>query len=164
MNLAGRKSFRGRLPLTQKGFSLVEILIAIVVLAIGIMGVLGALSYGLHASETSEELSKAIAINRKIMEQALIVPETSDAAPVAINTPPYDQLFVVNGSSALTSEDFNNYTRQVEYRALDNTGQNHEQVLTGSTWDTGAIRVVRVSIFYKDRRGADRVVRTYAFK
>ena len=152
----------------QSGFSLIEILIAIIVLTIGIMGVLGAISYGLHSTDASEKMTKAIAIERKIMEQAVIdgafqgsAVKISEPAYVQFNSPPYD--FIFSSQAHYTARDYANYTRRVEYSQL--TGG--ELMVAGSNWEIAApnprIARIMVTVRYVDRNNSQKSISTFAY-
>ncbi len=153
---------------SRSGFSLIEILIAIVVLTIGIMGVLGAISYGLHSTDASDKMTKAISIERKIMEQAVIdgafqgsAIKISEPAYVQFNSPPYD--FIFSSAAHYTTADYSNYTRRVEYSALTNG----ELMVPGSTWEMAApnprIARIMVTVRYRDRNNAQKSISTFAY-
>ena len=53
----------------KKGFTLIEIIMAMAILAIGIIGVVRLLPVGLRASKTSETMSRAAFLAQKKIEQ-----------------------------------------------------------------------------------------------
>lgn len=64
----------------SKGFTIAEILIAIMVISIAILGTIAAIAFGLRASGQGADNTVAIQINRKVMEnmlQAVIDPDPS---------------------------------------------------------------------------------------
>ncbi|MEW6283882.1 MAG: prepilin-type N-terminal cleavage/methylation domain-containing protein [Candidatus Eremiobacterota bacterium] len=144
---------------SRAGFSIIEILIAIIVLAIGIMGVLGALTFGLRAGEHSDRMTQATALNRKILEMALAFGawkgdgtlQNSELTPVPINTNPYNDAFV-----GMSTEELERYERQVEYDPV-------ELVNGGSTWEGQKMARITVTVLYRDRRGNIKRVRTFAY-
>lgn len=68
------RAVRGSLPrsghrrTSTRGFSQVEVLIAVFVLSVGILGVLGAFAYGMEASNHSARLSEAVGYARQLVE------------------------------------------------------------------------------------------------
>lgn len=143
----------------KQGFSIIEILIAIVVITIGVMGVLGALAFGLQSTDSSERLGKAVQISRKIMEQALINGPAVSESVQPINAGSYGALFNVPGAS-LTTQDFQNYTRQIEWLPLSG-----EELVTGipNGWESQGLQKCRVTIFYRDRSGMQKSVQCVGF-
>lgn len=57
-----------RLRANRSGFTIVEILIAIVVITIAIFGTIAAIGFGLRASELGRTNTLAIGVNRKVVE------------------------------------------------------------------------------------------------
>ncbi len=148
----------------HRGFSLIEILIAIVVLAIGIMGVLGALSYGLQASENSSRMTKATNFSRRLLEQIIIngawdapgvlrgsEPRFDANAPgtwTPVDASPYNALFNDAGDRAM-------FYRQIQYiapGAADPDGEAvQDKVVAGSTWEDFRLARVKVTITFFDK-------------
>ncbi len=149
----------------RQGFSIIEILIAIVVITIGVMGVLGSLAFGLQSTDNSERLSKAVQISRKIMEQALIDgPAGREVTPVPINAngltgTSYNALFNVPGAG-LSTQDFQNYTRQIEWFALAGP-----ELVTNNPlgWESQVLQKCRVTVFFRDRYGVQKSVQCVGF-
>lgn len=109
-----------------RGFSIIEVLIAVVVLSIGILGVLSALLYGFRASSHAERVAEATNYGRQIIEgiriQNLVFPppapswsETTDSGRRPLNAAPFDA-----GVTALPNA---NYRRniQISYLPPNNT-------------------------------------------
>ncbi len=59
---------RSRLKSRAGGFSQVELLIAVAVLAVGILGVFASFAFGLQSTRFSGQMSQAIAWNRQLIE------------------------------------------------------------------------------------------------
>ncbi len=147
----------------HRGFSLIEILIAIVVLAIGIMGVLGALSYGLQASENSSRMTKATNFSRRLLERIIVngawtgtvlngsepkfdVNDPNTWTPV--DASPYNTLFNDAGDRAM-------FYRQIQYLppgVPDPDGEFvQDKVIPGSTWEDSRLARVKVTITFFDK-------------
>lgn len=74
----------------RQGFTIMEILIAILAITIAILGTLAAIAFGLRASKLGSENTVAIQINRKVIELILqgIYPVATGAIEPAFNHAP----------------------------------------------------------------------------
>jgi len=77
---------------SRKGFTIPEILIALMVISIALLGTIAAIAYGLRAAKLGGDNTVAIQINRKVYELVLqSVYTTTDAAIAAqVAHPPAD--------------------------------------------------------------------------
>jgi general secretion pathway protein I len=76
----GHSAFRGRpLSWSQKGFTLIEILVAMSVLSISLVVVFQVFSGGLKSSKLSERYTRAIFYAREKMEEILLSDELTEA-------------------------------------------------------------------------------------
>lgn len=76
---AEMKSLRKRRRF-QKAFTIIEILIAIMVISIALLGTVAAIAFGLRASDQGADNTTATQINRKVMEllmQSIISPDVA---------------------------------------------------------------------------------------
>lgn len=159
---------------SRKGFSLIEILIAIVVLAIGIMGVLGALAYGVKAGEYSSRTTKATNLSRRLLERLLVdqawtggvlkgnephFDPQDQSTWTPVDASPYNNLFMDAG-------DRNQYYREITYTApgVATPGLNVvDKVVTGSSWENERLARITVNIHYFDKNGVHKTVTTWAY-
>lgn len=147
----------------KRGFSLIEILIAVIVLAIGIMGMLGALSYGLKAGENSSRMSKCTNFSRRLLERIIIdgawtgnmvngsepkFDPTDQSTWTPVDASPYNTLFNDAGDRAM-------YYRQIQYilpGAPDPDGEPvTDKVVGTSTWENTRLARVKVTITFFDK-------------
>jgi prepilin-type N-terminal cleavage/methylation domain-containing protein len=90
----------------RNGFSLVEVMFAIAVLSVAVLGVVGALSYGIVANEYAGTYSEANQLAREVVESVRaeqiafeapgtsIYTDTFDSTKKAIGSPPFDGSYV----------------------------------------------------------------------
>ena len=106
---AGKKNFfaaRKTRTLARRGFSQIELLVAVAVLAVGFLAVFGGLAYSLRATRTAGEMSEAANLNRRLIELVRtrvefenfpawsIYVTDSDTVRKPLNAPPFqDQSF-----------------------------------------------------------------------
>lgn len=83
---------------TRRAFSLVEVMIAIFVITIGLMGLYGSMSYGLRMVDQGADSSRAVAYARKMMEMirartlAFSAPSVPPPANGGLNDAPDDRV------------------------------------------------------------------------
>jgi prepilin-type N-terminal cleavage/methylation domain-containing protein len=58
----------------QRGFTLIEVLVATVILSVGMMGGLGMLLAGQSAAAAGDRLTRASALAREVLEEKIAVP------------------------------------------------------------------------------------------
>ena len=78
MKTAGRLAGRKTAPSRQRGVTLVEVLISMVVLTIGLVGMLGVLGITVKATQGSEESAVAKTIADEALESILTARETAE--------------------------------------------------------------------------------------
>lgn len=160
---------------SRSGFSLIEILIAIVVLAIGIMGVLGALTYGLKAGEYSSRTTQATNLSRRLLERVLVdqawngnalkgsegkFDPNDQATWTAVDASPYSGMFADAGDRTL-------YYRQIQFFHLGDADPDGEviddKINSASTWENDTLARVKVTVTYFDKNGIPKSVSTWAY-
>ena len=71
-------AFRPRTSKTQRGFSLVEVMISMVILVIGLVSMLGVFGIAMAATQTSQENSTAKQLANESIETLLTARETAN--------------------------------------------------------------------------------------
>src|SRR5918998_29778 len=114
----GSKLFRKRLR-EESGYTLVEVVVAIVILAVAILPMFGMFDMGLNAATQSSHYDKARTLANLKMEEAKSMPfvDVKDNFPVNGSTPDtatgyYDSGFISESGPA--SADFTNFEYRVE--------------------------------------------------
>ncbi|MEW6280563.1 MAG: prepilin-type N-terminal cleavage/methylation domain-containing protein [Candidatus Eremiobacterota bacterium] len=83
-----------------RGFSIIEMLISVLILTIGMLGVIGALTFGLRASSVSGTTSDAVNYSRQIIETIRVqnldwggvITSDPASARTDLNAPPFASL------------------------------------------------------------------------
>ncbi len=138
--------FRKRLK-NEAGYSLVEVMASIIILAIGILPLIGMLNMGINSATKGGQYEKARALANLKMEEAKsrTFAEVEGNFPQAGNTTPYTTVNWINGPGGFTG-----FQYRVEkcYIAQPETGQNGDPIAPTQTFDddecgtpTGLIRV-----------------------
>ncbi len=65
---ASEQTSRPAIRTRPRGFSQVEVAVAVVVLAVGLLGVFASFAYGLQASNSSARLTEAVGYSRQLVE------------------------------------------------------------------------------------------------
>lgn len=102
-----------RLLKTESGYSLLEVIVAILLLAVAIIPMVGMFDAGLRAATQGSDYDKARALANKQLETARSLPyeDVRDGFPVGSSTP--DTGMGVYESSDQTDEDFPGFTYKV---------------------------------------------------
>ena len=87
-------SSTGRLNKTNQGFTLIEAMIALVVLLFGMLGVIGMQYYSITGNTSSREMRVAINLSQETLEQLKSVPYENVAS--GSNTPFEDKILSLN--------------------------------------------------------------------
>ncbi len=117
--------FRKRLK-NEAGYSLVEVMASIIVLAIGILPLIGMLNMGINSATKGGQYEKARALANLKMEEAksLSFAEVEgnfpQEVPQAGNTPPYTTVSWINGPGGFTGFQ---YRVEKHYMAQPETGE-----------------------------------------
>jgi prepilin-type N-terminal cleavage/methylation domain-containing protein len=72
------KAFRPRISKTQRGFSLIEVMISMVILVIGLVSMLGVFGIAMAATQTSQENGTAKQLANEALEGILTARETAN--------------------------------------------------------------------------------------
>lgn len=123
---------------SRAGYSLIELLAAIGVLAVGLLSIYASLTYSLKASRHSERLSEAVALNRQIMDLVRSRQLTVSPGRVRVDAPPFEN--DIAGDPP--------YERSVEI----------EPVSTDASRPESRLRRIRVSIFWNEENSERSVV------
>ncbi len=70
---------------TRNGFSLIELLVALVILSVVLLPFLSTISYRLSKERENDEMIKAIEIAKSKMEEVLLLPEIKDSEEIIEN-------------------------------------------------------------------------------
>lgn len=151
MEVAGSPERFGTNPGKRSGgFSQVEVLVAVFVLSVGILGVFGAFAYGMDSANHSARLSEAVGYARQLIElvRSRNLP-FQGSLPPASNSGLYDTLTTSWGSLAeLNAAPF----------ALDlpaNTGFKRRIRVTRLSSDSSSyqyeIAEIRVAVFWREK-------------
>jgi len=62
------------MPRKRAGFSMIEVLMALVVLSVGILGVMEAFSLSLRVTGDTERLEEAVGLARRRLEEVMVTP------------------------------------------------------------------------------------------
>ncbi|MBA3636697.1 MAG: prepilin-type N-terminal cleavage/methylation domain-containing protein [Rubrobacteraceae bacterium] len=113
--------FRKRLK-NEAGYSLVEVMASIIVLAIGILPLIGMLNMGINSATKGGQYEKARALANLKMEEAKSrsFAEVEGNFPQAGNTTPYTTVNWINGPGGFTGFQ---YRVEKHYIAQPETGQ-----------------------------------------
>jgi len=71
-------AFRPHISRTQRGFSLIEVMISMVILVIGLLGLLGVFGVAMSATQTSQENGTAKQLSNEAIESILTARETTN--------------------------------------------------------------------------------------
>ena len=95
--------FRKRLK-NEAGYSLVEVMVSIIILAIGILPLIGMLNMGINSATKGSQYEKARALANLKMEEAKsrTFAEVEGNFPQAGNTTPYTTVNWINGPAGFT--------------------------------------------------------------
>jgi prepilin-type N-terminal cleavage/methylation domain-containing protein len=136
--------FRKRLK-NEAGYSLVEVMVSIIILAIGILPLIGMFDMGLNSATTGSNYDKARALANLKMEEAksLTFAEVEGNFPQAGNTTPYTTVNWINGPGGFTGFQ---YRVVKHYMTEPQSGEggaavDPTQFFTESGTATGLIRV-----------------------
>lgn len=147
----------------NKGFSLIEVVISVVVLSIGVLGVLSAMTYSVSQQQHAEVVPAAALYAQRIMEaihaqgalDATGTPKASltSPAPIAIDAPPFDGAFgELKDSNGDNVEDsflnLGRYQRTVTITRLSTNVNNYRSVLAQVT----------VTVYWSETSGVDSTV------
>lgn len=140
------------LPRSARGMSLIEVLVAVLVLAVGLLGVAAMQALALRGGQGSLESSQAVMSTNSIIE-AMRANRANAAAYVYNGTAACAT--VPAAGASLASNDLNNWVTQL--KATIGTG-------AGDTTTCGSISVVggvyRVTVQWDDRRAGGGSTRT----
>jgi prepilin-type N-terminal cleavage/methylation domain-containing protein len=132
-----------RLLKTEAGYSLMEVVVAIIILAIAILPMFGMFDMGLNAATQSSHYDKARTLANLKMEEAKSMPfvDVKDNFPVNPSTPDpatgyYDSGFIPE--TGPTSADFTNFEYRVEkqYMQQPPTGIGDDTLADPEPFDT----------------------------
>lgn len=158
-----------RRPSRPGGFSQVELAIAIVVLAVGILGVFASFAFGLQSTRFSGQMSRAIAWNRQVIEMIRVrnlafTPDLPTSAS-GLNDPPLPEVGSAEAKflslRELNAPPFLNdlplgtgFRRRIQIRRLsDDPGNYHHrivQILVTVYWmDNGRLREVTLKALHR---------------
>jgi prepilin-type N-terminal cleavage/methylation domain-containing protein len=135
--------FRKRLK-NEAGYSLVEVMVSIIILAIGIIPLVGMFDMGLRSATTGSNYDKARALANLKMEEAKsrTFAEVEGNFPQPGNATPYTTVNWINGPGGFTGFQ---YRVEKHYMTQPPTGQggpvDPTQTFTESGTATGLIRV-----------------------
>ena len=132
---------------SKRGFTQVEILVAVGVLAVGLLAVMGVLALGLRSTRQSQARTQAVARARQVVElvrardwafdpEMQVYFNDSQGDRIALEDPPFEQDFQAE-----------EYTRNLNVERLSSNPASFE----------AAIARIRVRVYYQDR-GQERQV------
>ncbi len=103
----------------SRAFSQVELLVAVAILAVGILAIFGSIAYGLQAAEGMDRLSEAVSLNRQLiglvrtrLDPAQLPPEFSDGRRRALEAAPF-------AGATFSSAEPGRYQRSITVTRLD---------------------------------------------
>lgn len=124
-----------------RGYSLIELLVAIGVLAVGLLSIYASLTYSLKASRHSDQTSQAVALNRQIMDlvrSRQLTPTPELAQRRRVDAPPFAD--DIAGDPP--------FERQVEIAPVS----------TDASRPESRLRRIKVTIFWMEEGGERNVV------
>ncbi|MEW6280871.1 MAG: hypothetical protein AB1758_19810 [Candidatus Eremiobacterota bacterium] len=137
-----------------RAFSQIELLVAVGVLAVGLLAVFASLSYSVRAGKHSQAMSCAVALNRQIID--LIRSRQYDQDTPGLNDGPQTRR-PVNArpfqNDIQVPEGVPDFTRNVQF----------ERLSTDASRPESRLRRIRVSVFWSEQ-GAEREITLEAYQ
>ncbi len=131
---------------SRRAFSQIELLVALGVLAVGILAVYASLTFSLKASRHSDSMARAIALNRLILD--LVRSRGLDRTTAGLNDGPGQRRPVDAAPFAADIPGNPPFERNVQI----------DPVSTDASRPESALRRVKVTIFWREQGGERSVV------
>ncbi|GAG24023.1 unnamed protein product [marine sediment metagenome] len=125
----------------NKGFTLIEVLVAIFILSIGVMGLAYAFPQGIQMAKNSEKAAQAVTLAQAKIEEIISTPYnevfcSGEVRPTCIDIEDY-------GSIA----DFASYKRRIKITCID--GDDFSEVTDCTLENDPGMKKIEVTVFWK---------------